>query len=232
MKYRRGKYSLVLLLTMAVCYIGFRSYRKAHTRNTIEETLKGEHWMTREKEFEKEQRSQGKIIFLGNSLTEYFDLDKFGVPEIINRGISGDFTEGVLKRLDEVTSLKPSKVFLEVGINDIVEKVPLDELTQNYANIIHRIKKACPGVLIYIQNNLPVNMKGSFLTSDEDINALVREQNKNLKSLATGNSLTYIDLHSHFLKNGELDMDLSTDGIHLNDKGYTTWRSVVQEYLK
>jgi lysophospholipase L1-like esterase len=232
MKHRGGMYGFTLLLTMAVCYIGFRSYRRAHTRTTIEATLKGEHWMTREKEFEKEERSEHKIVFLGNSLTEYFDLDKFGVPGLLNRGISGDFTEGALKRLDEVIALKPSRVFIELGINDIVEKVPLDELTQNYSNIIHRLQKACPGVKLYIQNNLPVNMRGSFLTSNEDINALVREQNKNLKGLAGGNSLTYIDLHSHFLKDGALDMDLSTDGIHLNDKGYAIWRSVVEEYLK
>ena len=232
MKNKRGKYSLVLLLAMAVCYTGFRLYRKAHTHTAIQKTLEGEHWMTREKTFENERHPMGQIIFLGNSLTEFFDLDKFGMPGLINRGISGDFTEGVLKRLDEVIALKPSKVFIEIGINDIIEKVPLEEITQHYSTIIDRLQKTCPGVKLYVQNNLPVNMKGSFITSNEDINALVNEQNMNLKALSEKRNVRYIDLHSHFLKNDELDMDLSTDGIHLNDKGYAIWRNAVAEYLK
>ena len=45
-----------------------------------------------------------KIVFLGNSLIEGGgDWNKrFGVDNIINRGISGDITEGVLSRLDEI----------------------------------------------------------------------------------------------------------------------------------
>ena len=67
-----------------------------------------------------------KIVFLGNSLIEGGgDWNKrFGVDNIINRGISGDITEGVLSRLDEIIYYKPTAIFLLIGINDIFDNHP------------------------------------------------------------------------------------------------------------
>ena len=151
---------------------------------------------------------------------------------MINRGISGDFTEGVLRRLEEVISLRPAKIFIEIGINDIIEKVALEEIARNYEAIVQQLLKECPGIRIFIQSNLPVCIKGSSLTSKAHINALIDEQNERLKELAAQYRLTYIDLHGHFQKNGELDMRLTTDGLHLNDEGYAIWKKVVEPYLQ
>ena len=55
-----------------------------------------------------------KIVFLGNSITygmRNYD-SVFYVKNIVNRGISGDYTEGVLGRLDEIIYYKPVAVFL------------------------------------------------------------------------------------------------------------------------
>ena len=64
--------------------------------------------------------TKGEIIFLGNSITDYCEWSElFQNSKIKNRGISGDVTDGVLERLDEVTESKPSKIFLMIGINDL-----------------------------------------------------------------------------------------------------------------
>ena len=61
-----------------------------------------------------------EIIMLGNSITDGCEWSElFQNSNIKNRGISGDITEGVLYRLDEVTRSKPAKVFLLIGINDL-----------------------------------------------------------------------------------------------------------------
>ena len=108
-------------------------------------------------------------------------------------------------------SLRPTKIFIEIGINDIIEKVSLEEIVRNYEAIVQQLLEECPGIRIFIQSNLPVCIKGSILTSKADINALIDEQNERLKELATRYQLTYVDLHGHFQKNGELDMGLTTD---------------------
>jgi lysophospholipase L1-like esterase len=63
----------------------------------------------------------GSIVFLGDSITDFFRVNEFfpGVY-VINRGISGDTTDGVLNRLAEsVYELSPSKIFLMIGTNDL-----------------------------------------------------------------------------------------------------------------
>ena len=37
-------------------------------------------------------------------------------PHVINRGISGDVTYGILARLDEVLASKPAKIFILAGL--------------------------------------------------------------------------------------------------------------------
>ena len=61
-----------------------------------------------------------KIVFLGNSITKGGgDWNKrLNVTNIINRGISGDISEGVLERLDEIVHYKPIAVFLLIGFNN------------------------------------------------------------------------------------------------------------------
>ncbi|HPI85609.1 MAG TPA: GDSL-type esterase/lipase family protein, partial [Bacteroidales bacterium] len=62
------------------------------------------------------------IVFLGDSLTEGFDLQHyFNLPNLKNRGISGDTTYQVLYRLEEIWNSKPAGLFLMIGINDMFQ---------------------------------------------------------------------------------------------------------------
>ena len=61
-----------------------------------------------------------KIVFLGNSITSGAgDWNiRFGLEnQIVNRGIGGDITGGVLARLNEILYYKPKAVFLLNGLN-------------------------------------------------------------------------------------------------------------------
>ena len=65
------------------------------------------------------------IIFLGDSLTEWFELGKyFPGLAIINEGIAGDTTYGVLQRLEAIIKKPAKKIFLMIGINDIFNDFP------------------------------------------------------------------------------------------------------------
>jgi lysophospholipase L1-like esterase len=232
MKFFLKRLSTILFILGVIVFVSFTTYRKMKTRRIINETLASEHWTERTKEFQEQARSTGRIVFLGNSLTEGFDLNILGDSTIINRGISGDFTEGVLKRLDEVVSLKPSRLFIEIGINDLIEKVPVKEICRNYRQIVERVQKASPSTQIYIQSLLPVRMQSSFLTSSEDVNEVVGEQNMALKALADKMKIPFIDLYSHFVVNNEMNPRLTYDGIHLVNEGYQIWKAEVLPYLK
>ena len=84
----------------------------------------------------------GEIVFLGNSITDGAEwTELFDNPNVINRGISGDITAGVLYRLDEVTRSKPEKIFLMIGVNDLARGVSPDSVVKNIRTIIGRIRK-------------------------------------------------------------------------------------------
>ena len=60
------------------------------------------------------------VVFVGSSIVEEGPWTLlFPGETIINRGISGDTTSGVLDRLDEIIALEPEKVFLYIGGNDL-----------------------------------------------------------------------------------------------------------------
>ena len=70
-------------------------------------------------EFDEVQIGFDKIVFLGDSITEGGGNwnNYFGTKSVVNRGISGDTTLGVLARLNEICFYKPISLFLLIGIN-------------------------------------------------------------------------------------------------------------------
>ena len=117
-----------------------------------------DHYARKAAAFREEPVVTGKIIFLGNSITEggrWRDLT--GDQTVINRGIGGDITFGVLKRLDDIIIRKPTKLFILIGINDIGKDIPDAVIADNCRKIIERVKTESPETVIYLQSLLPLN---------------------------------------------------------------------------
>lgn len=60
----------------------------------------------------------GEIVFIGNSITEGGKnwSEKFNIPNIRNRGIGGDVTDGVLERLGEIIFLNQRPFLFLLGL--------------------------------------------------------------------------------------------------------------------
>jgi lysophospholipase L1-like esterase len=171
------------------------------------------------------------IVFLGDSLTEAFDLDNyFRRKDLINRGISGNTTDHVLYRLEELINAKPVKIMLLVGINDLYQGLEPQAIFENITRIIDRLVAGTPATRIYVQSVLPVNEL--HLASCFNVNVKIYELNNLLRVMCKNQDMTYIDLHSEFLNNnGELDVTLTYDGVHLTPKAYRLWYDLVKQYL-
>lgn len=213
---------------------GFFMFGKAVKKKWIVYvTLNSAHWRERNTEMGKIEPGRYKIIFLGNSLTELFDLDYyFNDSTILNCGIVGEFTEGLVKRAATIVRLKPEKLFIEIGINDMIEQISLNKICENYEELIRIIQKESPDTKIFIQSNLPVIInRPSLFTGDKEVNELIKEQNENLKVLAKSANCVYIDLYSAFAKEKNKESLFILDGIHLTPKSYNIWKDVVMPYL-
>ena len=111
---------------------------------------------------ENKTSQKGQTVFTGSSLMEMFPINKLlnehGNDTIIyNRGIGGFISDELLAVIDVcATDLMPSKVFINIGTNDLSwSTVPISQLMNNYDKIISAIEKAVPDVKIYLMvNNL------------------------------------------------------------------------------
>lgn len=181
--------------------------------------------------FEFLPETKDAVVFLGNSITERAQWNELLPGEIImNRGIGGDNTFGILARLENILSQQPRKLFLMIGINDIGRGLPLSVIGQNYNRILQRIQVQSPNTEIFIQSVLPLNdeiLSAEYLKNKKNA---VLNLNKFLIDLADKYEVTYIDLYKKVFSDGNnnLKAELTIDGIHLKPIAYLLWT----DYLK
>ena len=177
--------------------------------------------------FQSEPIVTGRIVFLGNSITEMGDWKKLtGDSTVINRGIGGDITFGILKRLDEVLNRKPSKIFLLIGVNDIGKDIPPTVIAGNIKKIVLRIQVESPETKIVLQNLLPVNPAINHFPQHYDKQSKIVETNKLLIQIAKETNVPLVDLNKLFRDTkGNLLEKYTNDGLHLNPdgEGYAIW---------
>ena len=200
-------------------------------------------------EFKNEPIGKNKIVFLGNSIMQGGGNwnDRYKSNNIVNRGISGDYTAGVLKRLDEIIFYKPNAVFLMIGINEFFAdnsekpEVNPENVAKNILKIADIITKHSPKTKVFIHTILPINndqyikikeVNYNFLQDNyrPSINSQVKETNSILES---NGRYEVIDLHSIFIdETFKLNTKLSSDGVHLNENGYSLWVHETMELIK
>ena len=184
--------------------------------------------------FEQLPDTRNEIIFLGNSITdggEWHEL--FNNPRVKNRGISGDVTEGVLYRLDEVTRSKPQKVFLLIGINDLASGIPKETVFGNIGKIAQQIRTSSPKTEVYIQSILPVNNSFAKFQGHTSKTEEVLWINQQLKQRCLNEGFIYVDLFSHFKCSDSnlMNPSYTNDGLHLTGDGYLLWHDLVAPLL-
>jgi lysophospholipase L1-like esterase len=184
-----------------------------------------DHYKERVKQFKEETATKGRVIFLGNSITEMGPWQTLlNDSTIVNRGISGDITFGILSRIDEITERKPSKLFMMIGINDIAKDIPESIIADNCRKVIQKVQAQSPGTVIYLQSVLPLDPAYPGFPQHYDKQSQVLKLNLLLKELALTRNIKFINLFPLFLDSRKLmNSQYTYDGLHLNQKGYEIW---------
>ena len=152
------------------------------------------------------------VVFLGDSLTEYYDVVKY-YPEfnVLNRGIGGDTSFGVEKRLKEsVFDANPKVTAMLIGANN------QNSLMDNYEKILQSFKQNAPDMKVVLLS----------LTSMTDywgeFNQKAKENNVKIKEYANTYGYEFVNLYDPLLDENteELKSEYTIDGGHLSDKGY------------
>ena len=182
--------------------------------------------------------ARGQIVFVGDSITDLYILDDHysDLPlACYNRGIGGDTTAGVLKRLDvSVLDLEPSIVVLMIGTNDINGGLSEKGILERYSRIIEKIRSALPDARLYCMSITPENAEIEKYTAIKlaDTTAKILRINPELRRIAEEKGATYLDLFSLLAdENGHLIREYSDDGLHLNYNGLSVWTELLKPYF-
>lgn len=174
------------------------------------------------------------ILFVGNSITDGGEwCELFQNPNVKNRGISGDTTQGVYDRLDALLKGTPAQIFLLIGINNVPRGESADSIAAGIRRIVQRIRQESPATEVLVQSVLPVTPQYGKFDGHTSRWQLVPEINRRVRRLAQEEKVIYIDLFSHFADaEGKMKPEYTNDGLHLKGNGYLLWKEVVQPFLK
>lgn len=169
------------------------------------------------------------IVMLGDSITHEGLWDEyFPQHNLRNRGIGGDTTRDIIERLPAIYALQPNRLFLLIGINDINAGAKAAQTFANYAQLLTGLRAHLPELKIYVQSILPVAASWPLAG-----NSTIKEYNLRIERLAAQADAVYIDLHKHFSNtHGNLQAELSNDGIHLTHAGYLRWCGIIGPLLE
>lgn len=173
---------------------------------------------------EAEPRVPGRVVFLGDSITDGWKLDKFfpGKP-YVNRGISGQTTPQMLVRMyPDVIDLQPDAVILLAGTNDVAGNTGPETarmIEENYKAITelaeaHHIK-------VILCSLTPVSDYTEHPQTARRPPAQILELNAWIKTYAARVNITFADYYSALVDSkGMLKDGYSNDGLHPNERGY------------
>lgn len=164
--------------------------------------------------------SKLETMMLGDSITDEGRWSELLGYMVENRGISGDTTQGVIDRL---YTLSPTikKVYLMIGVNDIMRNFDFEEIYSNYIKIVESLR--AKNIEVVVQSTLYIGEKRK-----KDFNQKVEELNKRLKIYTKNNSIKFIDLNSKLAPEKVLLKEFSQDSLHLNAKAYEIWTNEIK----
>lgn len=122
--------------------------------------------------------SKGTVLFLGTSLTAGLGLDPDSAfpqqiqrkidaralqYQVVNAGVSGETSAGLLRRLDWVLQNRAAVIVVETGANDGLRGQSVDATKETIGQVLARIRKERPEArVVLVQMEAPTNLGAEY----------------------------------------------------------------------
>lgn len=176
---------------------------------------------------------KGEIVFVGSSSIKFWQsLSRDMAPLItIRRGFGGCRISDVVFYTDRiVTPYEPRAVVLFAGTNDLMgsiwDKSP-EQILHHYKKFVSKVHKKLPLTSIYYLSITPTRARLRYWPTANRANTLIKEY------CAAHKRLYFIDTTDAIMGNDGLPRDdlFIADDLHLNEKGYALWTSLIKPHL-
>ncbi|MGH7968732.1 MAG: GDSL-type esterase/lipase family protein [Limisphaerales bacterium] len=174
------------------------------------------------------ERDQHAVVMLGDSITQGWGDDFSGwFPgmKVVNRGISGDTSRGVLIRLQgDVLALEPKAVVLLIGTNDLEDKADPETIALNLKLILAELARHDPKMPIILCQVFPSSASKSR-PADK-----IKKVNQLYADLVRGNpQVTFIETWPLFADaQGDAIASEFPDLLHPNQAGNAKWAAALR----
>lgn len=231
----------VVIIAVALGIVGSWALGQIDAQGQATQDIKAENFALENKTAQK-----GQTVFVGDSITEYYQLvDAYGDYMqqtgilVYNRGISAECTDHLLARFDDtVLNIEPRNMVLLIGVNDLGQGVPEDTIYNNIKTMIEKTQAQCPQTNIILQALYPIDENrpefyDRFMVGSVRTNALIQSLNARLEALAGEKGIQYLDLTDQLAdENGVFRAEYTMDGLHPNAAGYAVITKAIKPLLK
>ena len=189
---------------------------------------------------------KGQILFTGSSLMEQFPVNEILMTKglsykIYNRGVSGFTTADMLEHMETmVFDLEPSRIFINIGTNDIgAPDYSEEKLLESYGRILGRIRERLPRAEVYVMAYYPVNETDKLSRCAQGATAFATRNNRNIEAanrriagLAAKMGMHFIDVNEGLRDaKGKLKAEFTVEGIHMYANAYYVIFENMEKYL-
>jgi len=159
------------------------------------------------------------VIFIGDSISAWVNWQNFFESRIISNYSAGGMTIKYFRQhiLDEVIKTRPKKVFIMIGVNDILQGRTVDVIYSDYQAVLAALDDLEAEIII--SETLDCSDEKCGFENLEGLNQRLKNYAFE-KSLAFINVNEYLDLDKHY-----------TDGVHLNVEGYKIWIEALRPHF-
>src|SRR5690349_22754463 len=191
-------------------------------------------WEPDIRKFEETDRAQppkpGAVLFVGSSsIQKWQDVaSDFSGEYVLNRGFGGSrIADSTYYAGRIVVAYKPRMIALYAGDNDVADGHSAQQVFDDYAAFVARVRKELPATPIAFVSIKPSPSRVKLLP-------VMREANEKIRAYAAAHPhLVYIDVAGKMLDaSGQPRAELfGEDGLHMNRTGYDLWRGIIAPYL-
>ena len=185
-----------------------------------------------------------RTVCAGSSLMEMFPVEEFINEDqlditIYNRGIGGFTTDELLENVDVcILDLKPSRLFINIGTNDLSDpSISMNQMIANYDKILSIVESKLPGIEIYMMAYYPINYEAATEEMKPCLRIRTNEKiavaNKAVQELAEKHHAKYIDINAPLKDElGNLKAEYTIEGMHIKEEGYRAIFDMFMRYAK
>lgn len=166
-------------------------------------------------------------VFMGDSLVEPLDEYNFLSSSSVVATKGRNVVTANEKDISSVISLKPRKIVMLYGMNDLIMFKYKNDFINKYKKLIANIRKQLPETQIYI-NNIFKTQEKVWLKDKNLRPERITEFNNALKDMCDELKINYIDVSYLIQSNSKL---YEPDGIHLIANFYHKWLEQINKKI-